>query len=101
MRSRVVGGAIALGVLLFSWIAAADGTPPDIVRLRNGGMLRGTIVELKPGETVEILLLNGETRKIPMADVEYAGPAETPPEEPMPAPEPLGTVPVATAAITH
>ena len=46
---------------------------PDIVRLKNGGILRGTISELVPGEYVTLVLITGETRKLPYADVQYAG----------------------------
>ncbi len=53
--------------------------PPDIVQLRNGGMVRGTIAEIVPGEAVTIVTMTGETRKIPFADVSYAGPAEKAP----------------------
>src|SRR5262245_37595241 len=49
--------------------------PPDVVLLKNGGMLRGTISELVPGEFVAITIGSGEVRKLPMSDVRYAGPA--------------------------
>ncbi len=48
---------------------------PDVVRLRNGGLLRGTISELVPGESVVLITATGEVRRFAMADVEYAGPA--------------------------
>jgi hypothetical protein len=48
---------------------------PDIVRLRNGGLLRGTISELVPGDYVTLVLITGETRKVAYADVQYAGAA--------------------------
>jgi len=54
-------------------------TPPDVVRFKNGGMVRGTINELIPGEFVEIRLSSGETRRIPMAQVRYAGAKEDEP----------------------
>jgi hypothetical protein len=46
---------------------------PDIVRLRNGGILRGTISELVPGDYVTLVLITGETRKVAYSDVLYAG----------------------------
>ncbi|HEV3192368.1 MAG TPA: hypothetical protein VGY54_17780, partial [Polyangiaceae bacterium] len=49
--------------------------PPDIVRLKDGGIARGTIVELVPNDSVTIQLVNGQTRKFPMSSVTYAGPA--------------------------
>ncbi len=57
---------------------AAPAPAPDLVRLKNGGMLRGTIAE-SGGDSVTIVLLTGETRKIPAADVSYAGPAASAP----------------------
>jgi hypothetical protein len=47
---------------------------PDVVRLKNGGILRGTISELVPGDYVSIVLITGEPRKVPYADVQFAGP---------------------------
>src|SRR6188768_2388909 len=55
--------------------APAPASAPDIVRLKNGGILRGTISELVPGDSVTIVLITGETRKIPFSQVEHAGPA--------------------------
>jgi hypothetical protein len=47
----------------------------DVVRLKNGGLLRGTISELVPGESVEIVTVTGERRRFDMKEVSYAGPA--------------------------
>ena len=47
--------------------------PPDVVELKNGGMLRGTISESVPGEYVTIVLITGETRKIADSEVRRAG----------------------------
>lgn len=52
---------------------------PDVVVLNNGGMLRGSIVELVPGDAVSITLPTGTTRTIPMSEVAYAGPASAAP----------------------
>ena len=57
--------------------------PPDLVRLKDGGLLRGTIAELVPERRVVIVLITGEKRTVPMHLVEYAGPAT---KEPAPAP---------------
>ena len=54
---------------------------PDIVRLKNGGLVRGTISELVPDERVEIVTAGGKTRSYPMSDVAYAGPASEEPKE--------------------
>lgn len=65
-------------------------TAPDIVRLKDGGLLRGQISELVPGGTVTIVTITGGTRVLKMADVVYAGPtaqdsqAALPPAPPPP-----------------
>jgi hypothetical protein len=41
-------------------------------------MLRGTIAESKPGEFVTIVLITGEARKIPAAEIAYSGAASGP-----------------------
>jgi hypothetical protein len=70
------------------------GVPPDVVRLKDGSMYRGTIVELVAKDHVSVTLANGESRSFPMRDVAYAGPgaqsgAEGPaPVAPGPAPFP-------------
>ena len=70
---------------------------PDVVRLKNGGMLRGTIAESVPGDSVTLVLITGETRKIPFADVTYAGSASSEPSA-APAPAPAPTPAPAPAA---
>ncbi|WP_394837533.1 hypothetical protein LVJ94_11555 [Pendulispora rubella] len=64
----------------------------DVVRLKNGSMMRGTIVDLMVGDHVEIRLGSGETRRFPMAEVDYAGPDKTAPAAPPPT-APLTTIP--------
>jgi hypothetical protein len=51
---------------------------PDVVRLKNGGFLRGTIAESIPNESVTIVTIAGETKRFLMSEVEYAGPASLP-----------------------
>lgn len=53
---------------------------PDVVVTRAGGLYRGTISE-KTAEYVQLLLITGDLRTIPMAEVEYAGPAEGLPQQ--------------------
>lgn len=65
--------------------APATAPPPDVVVLKNGARYRGTIPELVPGAAVTIVLVNGETRKLEVADVAYAGPAS---QEPATTPTP-------------
>lgn len=82
--------------------ANAVAIPADVVMLKNGGMLRGTIVELVPGSFVSVLLPTGETRKVAMAEVEYAGLASEMPRKkktdvplapPAPPPPPVAPAP--------
>ena len=58
--------------------------PPDLLKMKNGGMLRGTILELVPGQFVVIQTATGEQRKIPMTEVDYVGPASGVPGTPAP-----------------
>jgi hypothetical protein len=90
-----IAGSLALPMTLLSAPAAAQTAPvaaPDIIRTKNGGMLRGTIVEKVPNDHVEILLPTGQSRTVPMADVEYAGPTAgdpaNAPQAPAPSPSP-------------
>src|SRR4051812_43719691 len=48
-------------------------TRPDIVRLKDGGMVRGVIDEKVPGEYVVITTPSGSSRRFPWSDVSYAG----------------------------
>ncbi len=74
--------------------AAPETGPTDIVKLKNGGMIRGKISELIPGDAVVIVTLTGDTRRFPMSEVEYAGP-----EKPASAPAaPKKTAPKEPAA---
>ena len=52
----------------------------DVVRLKNGGLLRGTISELVPGDSVTIVTASGKTRELKMSEVDYAGPADRDPQ---------------------
>ncbi|AKF08374.1 hypothetical protein [Sandaracinus amylolyticus] len=73
--------------------ALAQTTPPDVVRLRDGSFLRGTIVERTP-ERVVVMLPTGETRTYAAAEVESAGPAEMMLATPV-APPPVVALPAA------
>lgn len=64
--------------------ATAPAAATDVVRLKSGGLLRGTISELVPGDTVTIVTVSGQTRAFPMAEVEYAGPASEAPTKAAP-----------------
>lgn len=75
--------------------ASAQALPPDVVRLKNGGMVRGTILEIVPDAHVQIRSATGELRQYPMKDVLYAGAAAN---DPAVAPQPAGAVPPGSAA---
>jgi hypothetical protein len=64
-------------------VAAAPA--PDLVLLKDGSMVRGTIVDLKVGDHVQILTVTGESRSYPMSDVQFAGPASERPTRGAPA----------------
>jgi hypothetical protein len=51
------------------------------VRLKNGGLVHGTISELVPEQRVEIITAGGKPRSYPMSDVSYAGPVSEEPKE--------------------
>jgi hypothetical protein len=51
-----------------------------VIMLKNGGLLRGTIGELIPDDTVTIVTVSGGTRRISMTEVSYAGPAAKAPD---------------------
>jgi hypothetical protein len=67
--------------------ALAQGAPGggDEVTLRNGGVLRGTVVSNEPGKEVVIVILGlGETRRVPWAEVDRVNRQESPPGAPFP-----------------
>jgi hypothetical protein len=65
--SLVIGGPIR---------ASADDSSPDLVRMNDGRMVRGVILELVPDEFVVIRAHDG-VRRVGMEDVAYAGPASS------------------------
>lgn len=86
MRHFISCSMVAALLLTASLTAAQEApsspavaTPPDVVLLKDGGMVRGTISELKANDFVVITLSSGENRKIPMSEVGFAGPANEAP----------------------
>lgn len=72
--STLFAAASLAPVLLAPTRAAAQLSPaPDVVRLRDGTVLRGTIAERSPTRVV-IVLATGETRTYSADEVEAAGP---------------------------
>ncbi len=92
--------SIAASVALTT--STALGAPPDtVVRLKNGDLARGTLVELVGGDHVTIILPTGETRLYKWDDVDTvkneptAAPPPPPPvatQAPAPPPPPSGAV---------
>ncbi len=90
--------------------AAPGATPPaspplapastaDVVKLKDGSLFRGLILENVVGDHVAMKTATGDVRSFPAADVVYAGPASaqpapppvaTPEGAPPPAPAPMG-----------
>jgi hypothetical protein len=105
-HARFVSAVLAASVLHTSLPAYAQSTnqeaptlpaPPDIVRMKNGGFVRGTILESVPNDHVDVQLQNGQVKRIPWSDVAYAGsasaeaPRQPPPAVAPPPPPPNGT----------
>lgn len=67
-ESWVWGFVLAVLVVTSPVSSEAQGGPPDIVRLRNGSFLRGTIVE-RTDEVLVIMLPTGEVRTYPVAEL--------------------------------
>lgn len=104
MKSLLLPCAMAIAMLLVPTIAAAQEAPspapasapaamPDIVVLKDGSMLRGTIVELDKQKEVTIQLPTGKTRTIAMSEVTYAGAEADRPKAEAPKPQPVQSSP--------
>ena len=76
-RLAVLGAMMWMSLVLTA--PAAAQAPPDVVELRNGGMVRGTLVENIPGDHVTIQIATGELRTFPSAEVLRVGPAPVAP----------------------
>lgn len=119
---RFVGMGLALtSIMLAPALALADDeTPPpllageatttesptatvDTVHLRSGGLFRGRVTEILPGDHVTVNLPSGEARRIPWADVERVIVASTPVPPPPTASAPPTPSPsmVGPRAIVH
>jgi len=63
--------------------AATAPTPGSgTVHLRNGGFVRGELIELQPGTLVRVKLADGTVRDIPWADVDHVQDPSLPPPAP-------------------
>ncbi len=71
--------------------AAAPLPTPDVIKLKDGSMYRGEIIELVVNDHVDVRLSSGEVKRFPMSDVSFAGASavrEAPPAPPPPPPPP-------------
>lgn len=85
---------VAFVCVLFFAMPVFAQTPPDILIQTDGSTVRGTVMQSIPGESVIFVNFLGETLVIPWAQVEYAGPAEERPTQPIEeAPQPDELVP--------
>jgi hypothetical protein len=81
MRTPLLALLSLFAALLAPAPVGAQSSPPDVVELRDGSFLRGTIVERIEGQYVVLQLVTGEVRRYEMATVVYAGPASARPGE--------------------
>lgn len=80
-------------LLTFAGLALAQDTPEVTVWLKNGGVVRGAVIEVIPGDHTTVQLATGEIRKIPASEIERVGPMKSA----APAPTPPPAAPVAPA----
>jgi hypothetical protein len=76
---------------------ASPAQPPDLVRLKDGSLFRGTIAELRANDKVVIVLVTGEVRTFAMSEVEFAGPSTEAPDDSEETTEPEAEEPVDAA----
>lgn len=79
---------------------ASEAAVSDAVELKNGGYLRGLIVEVEPGSHLSLRLPSGEVRRIPIAEIEAADHGGKPVNlGPAPSAAPPGAAPGAVAPL--
>jgi hypothetical protein len=71
--------------------AAAD-VPPDVIRLKDGAVYRGTILEYLPGDYLVMQTASGETKRFALADVVSMSAGTTTGSVDLSAAQPLATV---------
>ncbi|CAN5248381.1 hypothetical protein BH09MYX1_BH09MYX1_12560 [soil metagenome] len=96
------GWAFIVGIssTLLATSAFADDT---IVKLKNGDMARGVLVELTRDDHVTIQLPSGESRTYPWSEVDTVSPVAPPPPPALPPPAPVQAVqpPPPQGAVVH
>src|SRR5579883_414389 len=80
LAATLAASAVCVTTLLPREAAAQQAAPgagvSDEVHLKDGSVFRGTITERVPRDHVDLLTPNGQTRRFPMSEVTYAGPAQ-------------------------
>ncbi len=66
----------------------APGFVPDAVYLKNGGLVRGAVLESLPGDHVTMAIPTGEVRRIPWTDVDRVMTSTVPGASPAAVPHP-------------
>jgi hypothetical protein len=75
--SRLAVALLVAGLVLGpAKLQAQVVAPPDVIRLKSGGMVRGTVVRAVPGSPYKIQLADGTFMEIAEADVASVGPGE-------------------------
>lgn len=102
MRFEQMRAALSLSaaLLLVASISSADeGEPEQLVWLKNGGFVRGALIELVPDDHVTVKLPTGELRRIAFSDVERTSSSmsKPTPEPPASAPSTAPSVPPSAA----
>lgn len=82
-RAGILVGLVSIAAVMSSAPSASaqetEPTPPavraaeaasDTVHLRNGGLYRGRIVEIVPGDHLTLIVEGGESKQVPWADVD-------------------------------
>jgi len=96
-------GALGFGVcMLAGWEARAEGSASEVapgaaeIQLKNGSTMRGTIVEIEPGQRV-IVIVAGEQSVIPWGEIAQIvdGPAAAPASPAAASPAPASPAPAA------
>lgn len=70
---------LALAPVLVDRTASAQPAPEQTVWLKNGGFVRGALIELVPGDHVTVQLATGEIRRIPAAEIDRMSTSTAPP----------------------
>src|SRR5271168_2597400 len=103
-RSVALLGLVSLLVASVPRFAAAQTGGADEISLKNGGMLRGTVVAVEPGKEAVILIQGtGEQRHVPWAEIDKVsrGKDAAPSAPPPPPPSAEGTAPASGSPRVH